>query len=147
MPRKSCKWFGNILCSSLIQLPPSLTVRPPPFLLSAKPVTLMSCVQSSQGPLGFHQGLCPSWYSSAFDVVPTLTPCGQTLDLVRYILILPLQCNYATHINLCWNWRRWEALWGFWHWRAFVLFLSKKGIAIQSWPSCMTTFVGRLLAV
>ena len=62
--------------------PPSLADAPTFFfLLSAKPVTLMSCVQSSQGPSGFHQGLRPSWYSAAFDVVPSLAPCGQTLAL------------------------------------------------------------------
>lgn len=70
MPRESLKWFGNILCSFILLLPPSFT-SPPFFLLSAKPVTLMSCVQSSQGLLGFHQGLRPSWYSLAFDVVPS----------------------------------------------------------------------------
>lgn len=48
------------------------------FLLSAKPVTLMSCAQSSWGRWAFQQGLCPSWYSSAFDVVSALTPREQT---------------------------------------------------------------------
>lgn len=81
MPCKSLKWFENIMSSSILLLPSSLTVHPHFFLLSAKPVTLMSCVQSSQGPLGFYQGLRPSWYSVAFDVVLSLTPCGQTLDL------------------------------------------------------------------
>lgn len=33
----------------------------------------MSCVQSSQRPLGFHPGLRPSWYCAAFDVVPLLS--------------------------------------------------------------------------
>lgn len=83
----SLEMSSPLLCSSstFFNHPPHPSPPPFPFLLSAKPVTLMSCVQSSQGPLGFHQGLCPSWYSEAvFDVVASLAPCmqarRQTLD-------------------------------------------------------------------
>lgn len=94
MPCKSLQWFWKHLSfSPLFSCPPSV------FLLSAKPVTLMSCVQSSSGPLGFHRGLPPSWYSAAFDVVPLPAPCGQTSALASWTQTQLLYCILTPHIN------------------------------------------------
>lgn len=110
------------------------------FLLSAKPVTLMSCAQSSRGRWAFHRGLCPSGFGSAFDVVPALTPREQTSGSGSPVPQFRLsQSNYATQIDSCWNWRRWGAPWCCGGPRR--CFCAAKGIAVFGWPSRLTTLV------